>query len=113
MARIFISLLREKAPSTKHQAPEKHQNPSSKSDRALVEIWSLELLWSLVLGAWCFCHVRAPFSLHWLGMYPGSAVRTPQQPIGLSIPDHLAIHRIPNQGPPQLHGEISQNARGR
>jgi hypothetical protein len=38
-----------KAPSTKHQAPEKHQDPNTKRDR---EHWSLGFGASLELGAW-------------------------------------------------------------
>jgi hypothetical protein len=46
-----------KAPSTKHQAPEKLQTPSSKSDvrsTSVFDVWNLDLFWSLVLGAWSF-----------------------------------------------------------
>src|ERR1044072_2974958 len=48
----------EKAPSSKHQAPEKHQAPNTNLPPALgstcVEVlWCLEFEVSLVLGAWC------------------------------------------------------------
>jgi hypothetical protein len=46
-----------KAPSTKFQAPEKLQIPSTKINRALdrcFEAWLLVLLWSLKLGVWSF-----------------------------------------------------------
>jgi hypothetical protein len=45
-----------KAPTSKHQAPENIQAPTSKlagGRRAGLGAWNLELLWCLVLGAWC------------------------------------------------------------
>jgi hypothetical protein len=60
---------REKAPSTKIQAPEKLQTSISKlqsaaqsaqvvvlkfDDSLKFEVWSLQFLWSLDLGAWSF-----------------------------------------------------------
>jgi hypothetical protein len=49
--------MNRKAPNSKHQAPEKHQAPNIKRQAAehpggAFEVWDLELLWSLVLGAW-------------------------------------------------------------
>jgi hypothetical protein len=39
------------------QAPEKFQVPSSKkARRQMFGVWSLEFLWSLVLGVWSFSH---------------------------------------------------------
>src|SRR6185503_2951122 len=49
--------MEEKAPTSKLQAPEKHQKPSSNSgtrDWPPIDVWKLELLWSLELGAWSF-----------------------------------------------------------
>src|SRR6266568_2374028 len=45
-----------KAPSTKIQAPEKLQAPSSKTSRARhdFDVWCLMFLWSLVLEIWSF-----------------------------------------------------------
>jgi hypothetical protein len=41
----------QKAPTTKHQAPEKHQAPSH---GAPFGAWDLLFLWCLVFGAWMF-----------------------------------------------------------
>src|SRR2546423_5322351 len=49
----------DEAPSTKLQAPEKHQAPNIKPGALLLELRCFELLWSLELGAWCF----SPMSL--------------------------------------------------
>jgi hypothetical protein len=47
-----------KAPTTKLQHPEKLQASTSKWNpevqRRLFEVWLLELLWSLEVGAWNF-----------------------------------------------------------
>jgi hypothetical protein len=49
---------RAKASSTKLQAPEKLQIPSSQNTNSAVYllfgVWCLVLLWSLLLGAWSF-----------------------------------------------------------
>src|SRR5437016_2849222 len=39
---------------SKHQAPQKHQTPSSKFKRAPIEVWNLVFPWSLVLEIWSF-----------------------------------------------------------
>jgi hypothetical protein len=44
--------MKEKAPSSKLQAPEKYQDPKTKV--AGFGAWCLELFWSLELGAWSF-----------------------------------------------------------
>src|SRR5438067_12408532 len=44
-----------RAPNSKLQAPEKLQAPNFKGHTSrCFGAWLLELLWSLVLGAWCF-----------------------------------------------------------
>src|SRR5882724_2121659 len=54
------------APSTKLQAPRKHQAPSTKQQVAIAirtfGAWNLELLWSLELGAWSFINTSASVS---------------------------------------------------
>src|SRR6266478_3199440 len=54
------------APSTKLQAPKKHQAPSTKQQIEIAirtfEVWNLELLWSLELGAWSFISTSASAS---------------------------------------------------
>jgi hypothetical protein len=54
------------APSTKIQAPEKHQVPSSKAtarqvgaSRRRLRNWNLKFLWSLVFGIWNFSTVTS------------------------------------------------------
>src|SRR6185503_19958730 len=45
------------APKTKLQAPEKHQTPNTRHNQNAqmpLEVWSLELLWCVDLGFWCF-----------------------------------------------------------
>src|SRR5256714_15512110 len=44
----------DEAPSTKLQAPEKHQAPNIKPGALFLELRCLELPWSLELGAWSF-----------------------------------------------------------
>src|SRR4051812_43850983 len=65
-SKIFQRRNPAKAPSSKHQAPGKHQTSSSKaasggasvaplgSFGAVFEVWNLKLLSSLVLGIWSF-----------------------------------------------------------
>src|SRR5436190_9563224 len=58
--------LAREAPRTRHQAPEKLQTPSSKGcikPARSFGTWSLELLWSLVLGAWIFLFLPAQAQL--------------------------------------------------
>jgi len=45
---------RAKFSSTNIQPPEKHQAKSSNDARGGFGAWSLDILWSLVLGAWIF-----------------------------------------------------------
>src|SRR5205085_21522 len=44
----------KKAPSTKHQAPEKLQTMKLQEPRRSIDVWCLMFLWSLELGAWRF-----------------------------------------------------------
>src|SRR5437016_9977659 len=78
--------------STKHQAPSLREIPKSKvqapnatARRAFaVGVWCLELLWGLVLGAWCFFSC---FFCRRLGLISSrrlktiSATATPIQPL--------------------------------
>jgi hypothetical protein len=51
---ILGNRAKHQAPSTKHQAPEKHQDPNIKLPAVRIGSWNLELLWSLELDVWCF-----------------------------------------------------------
>jgi hypothetical protein len=52
-----------KAPNFMHQAPENLQASSFKACGGRRAAWNLVLLWSLVLGAWCFsAHAQTPLS---------------------------------------------------
>ena len=55
---LMTKEIRMNAPNTKLQTPEKLQisNLKLQGDRlaAAFETWSLEFLWSLVFGNWCF-----------------------------------------------------------
>jgi len=56
--------LRPEAPNPKHQAPKKFQAPNLNAPFWIAQtlVWSLrlELLWSLIFGAWCFAAGRNP-----------------------------------------------------
>ena len=54
--RLFLILIVISFRNTKNQKPNTRETPMSKlqSGGAALEIWPLELLWSLVFGFWCF-----------------------------------------------------------
>src|SRR5438067_5193498 len=55
LGNVFLTrATRGEAPNPKHQAPGKHQIPSSKQPFSVCFFfWCLGFLWSLELGAWC------------------------------------------------------------
>src|SRR5438552_3290866 len=52
--RVFEVGNHKEAPNSKHRAPEKFQTPIPQDAAATLCVWSLELLWSLDVGAWSF-----------------------------------------------------------
>src|SRR4051812_14039752 len=46
--------MKHQEPRTKHQGNTKHQTPTRTRSEQMIGAWILELLWCLVLGAWCF-----------------------------------------------------------
>src|SRR5256885_2188285 len=57
-----MSEAKHQTPNIKHQIKPKHQTSKVRRAQGL-GIWSLELLWSLVFGVWCFTASSAPMKI--------------------------------------------------